>query len=187
MKVEPMKNIGLLVIAAACMVATSVDAAPKKKVIGCGWGFNTATVDDFLAHADLFNDTGLDGVLVWLRGNNKEGRPVGMRAIYDQDWTYEAFSPMIPKLREMTHHKAVKENFLITMRSPRAHKEWTDDKRKWMDTTYVQSWEESGDWRRGFITVRAPFSAKNLHLHLGVSLAPGEKCWFDSIEIIPLD
>jgi hypothetical protein len=31
MKVKPMKNIGLLVIAAACMVATSVDAAPKRK------------------------------------------------------------------------------------------------------------------------------------------------------------
>ena len=127
MKRKSMKNIGLLVVVAVCMAALYVDAAPKKKVIGCCWGFNTATVDDFLAHADLFKETGLDGVLVWLRGKNREGRPVGMRAIYDQDWTYEAFSPMIPKLREMTSHKAFKENFLITMRSPRVRKEWTDD------------------------------------------------------------
>jgi hypothetical protein len=64
---------------------------------------------------------------------------------------------------------------------------WTDGKRNWMDSVYVQDWEQSGEWRRGFITVRAPFTAKNLHLHLGVALAPGEKCWFDSIEIIPVD
>jgi hypothetical protein len=109
------------------LIASSVEAAQKKKVIGCCWGFNNATVDDFLSHADQFDKTGLDGVLVWLRGRNKVGRSVGMRAIYDQDWTYDAFAPMIPKLRKMTEHDAFKENFLITMRSPRERKEWTDD------------------------------------------------------------
>lgn len=108
-----------LLFAAAFSLAVSGAEASKKKVIGCGWGFNNATVDDFLAHAEEFGETGLDGVLVWLRGRDKTGRFVGMRAIYDQDWTYEAFAPMVPKLRKMTGYNAFKENFLITMRSPR--------------------------------------------------------------------
>ena len=126
MKGSCMKK-ALLFTVAFCLAVSSAEAAKKKKVIGCGWGFNTATADDFLAHSKEFGETGLDGVLVWLRGRDKSGRSVGMRAIYDQDWTYEAFAPMVPKLREMTKHNAFKENFLITMRSPRERKAWTDD------------------------------------------------------------
>ena len=120
-------NKVLIFAAAFGLVVFGAEAAQKKKVIGCGWGFNSATADDFLAHAKEFGETGIDGVLVWLRGNDKAGRPVGMRHIFYQDWTYEAFSPMVPKLREMTKHNAFKENFLITMRAPRERKEWTDD------------------------------------------------------------
>ena len=125
MKETSMKKA--LLFAAAFSLAVSGAEASKKKVIGCGWGFNNATVDDFLAHAEEFGKTGLDGVLVWLRGRDKTGRFVGMRAIYDQDWTDEAFAPMVPKLRKMTGYNAFKENFLITMRSPRVRKAWTDD------------------------------------------------------------
>jgi len=126
MKGVSMKSI-TVATAALCLCALAADAAPRKKVIGCGWGFNTATVDDFLSHAELFDETGLDGVLVWLRGRNPDGKSVGMRNIYEEDWTHEAFAPMVPKLKLMTEHEAFRENFLITMRSPRDRKEWTDD------------------------------------------------------------
>lgn len=114
------------VLAADCGAAQ--DTLPTKKAIGCGWGFSTATVDDFLANVDLFDKTGLDGVLVWMRGHNAEGRPVGMRNIYYEDWTSEMFAPMVPKLRKLSEHKAFRHNFLSTFRSPRNRFEWTDGK-----------------------------------------------------------
>ena len=72
---------GLVVASVACAVALSADAATRKKAIGCGWCFNSVTVDDFLANADAFDRSGLDGVLVWLRGRDGKGKSVGMRNI----------------------------------------------------------------------------------------------------------
>ena len=86
-----------LIVAAAIAAAVCAEAA-QKKAIGCGWGFNNVTVDDFLANADRFNETGLDGVLVWMRGKDGNGKPVGMRNIYYEDWTYEMFAPMVPAM-----------------------------------------------------------------------------------------
>ena len=119
-------NMKGMLAAAMCAAAMCAGAA-QKKAIGCGWGFNNATVDDFLANAGKFAETGIDGVLVWLRGRDANGKPVGMRGIYEQDWTYEAFAPMVPKLREMTTHAAFRENFLITFRSPAKRVAWSDD------------------------------------------------------------
>ena len=108
-------------------VASQICASPRKKVIGSGWCHNTATVDDFLDHAALYDRTGVDGVLVWLRGRDKEGNSTGMRGIWSEDWTCDMFSHMVPKLRKMTEHPAFRENFLATFRSPTNHVEWTDD------------------------------------------------------------
>ena len=119
-----MKKIFTAVLAALCVCGA---AAARTKAIGCGWGFNNVTVDDFLANADRFNETGLDGVLVWMRGRDGNGKPVGMRNIYYEDWTYEMFAPMVPKLRKMTEHPAFRENFLSTFRAPRKRIAWTDD------------------------------------------------------------
>ena len=63
MKGSCMKK-ALFFAAAFCLAVSGAEAAKRKKVIGCGWGFNTATTDDFLAHAKEFGETGLDGVLV---------------------------------------------------------------------------------------------------------------------------
>ena len=117
----------LLVAGVACAVALNADAEVRKKAIGCGWCFNSTTVDDFLANADAFDEVGLDGVLVWLRGRNGQGKAVGMRNIYTEDWSYEMFAPMVPKLKKMTEHRAFRDNFLITFRSPRTRIAWTDD------------------------------------------------------------
>ena len=117
----------LLVVGVACAVALNADAEVRKKAIGCGWCFNSTTVDDFLANADAFDEVGLDGVLVWLRGRNGQGKAVGMRNIYTEDWSYEMFAPMVPKLKKMTEHRAFRDNFLITFRSPRTRIAWTDD------------------------------------------------------------
>ena len=67
----------ILVVALACVTVLCAEGA-RKKAIGCGWGFNNVTVDDFLANAENFDATGLDGVLVWLRGKDAAGKPVGM-------------------------------------------------------------------------------------------------------------
>ena len=117
----------LIVAGVACAIALCADAADQKKVIGGGWGFNSATVDDFLANADAFDDVGLDGVFVWLRGRDGRGNAVGMRNIYTEDWSYEMFAPMVPKLRKMMEHRAFRHNFLVTLRSPRKRIAWTDD------------------------------------------------------------
>ena len=120
-----MHRMGMIVVA-ACVVAFGAMAS-QKKAIGCGWGFNTATVDDYLDNAGQFNETGLDGVLVWLRGRDGNGKPIGMRDIYERDWSYEMFAPMVPKLKKMTEHVAFRENFLITLRSPAKRVAWSDD------------------------------------------------------------
>ena len=39
----------ILVVALACVTVLCAEGA-KKKAIGCGWGFNNVTVDDFLAN-----------------------------------------------------------------------------------------------------------------------------------------
>ncbi len=116
----------ILVVALACVTVLCAEGA-KKKAIGCGWGFNNVTVDDFLANAENFDATGLDGVLVWLRGKDAAGKPVGMRNIYYEDWSCEMFAPMVPKLRKMTEHAAFRDNFLITLRAPRKRIAWSDD------------------------------------------------------------
>ena len=116
----------LAAITCAAMLAQA-DVAVGKKVIGVGWCHNPATPDDFIAHADLYDKTGIDGVLVWLRGRNSEGKPVGMRNILYENWSCEMFASMVPKLKAMTAHRAFRENFLITMRSPRTHLDWRDD------------------------------------------------------------
>lgn len=116
-----------LIAAVLCASGFFAAEASRKKVIGCGWEFNTATVDACLASADEFDRTGLDGVTVWLRGKDANGNPVGMRNIYEEDWTYEMFAPMVPKLRKMAEHTAFRHNFLITFGAPRKRIAWTDD------------------------------------------------------------
>ena len=117
--------LAFVVVAAISLFASEEKRA--KKVIGCGWGFNTAKVEDFLACAEQFDKTGLDGVTVWLRGRDKNGKAVGYRHIYTEDWSYDMFAPMVPKLKAMSKHKAFKENFLMTFRSPRKRYSWSDD------------------------------------------------------------
>ncbi len=112
----------------AALAAMAADGgAVRKKVIACGWGFNNVTVDDFLSNAEKFDQIGINGVLVWMRGKDGKGRPVGMRNIYGEDWEYGMFAPMVPKLRLMKEHAAFRDNFLITFRSPPARISWTND------------------------------------------------------------
>ena len=64
---------------------------------------------------------------------------------------------------------------------------WQDAKRKWTGRSeYLPFREKAGVWRRGSAVVRAPMTAKDMHLGLGVALAQGEKAWFDSIAVVPL-
>ena len=86
-----------------CAAVLCTEGAARKKAIGCGWGFNNVTVDDFLANAESFDATGLDGVLVWLRGKDAAGKPVwqlNQGFDYDGSVTDPAkFVPDLPSLR----------------------------------------------------------------------------------------
>ena len=66
---------------------------------------------------------------------------------------------------------------------------WKDEKGRYLRTAsqHMTFGAEAGRWRRGEIAVRVPAGAAAMQIALGVSLAPGEKAWFDSVGIFPLD
>ena len=65
---------------------------------------------------------------------------------------------------------------------------WKDVKGRYLRTAsqHMTFGEAAGRWRRGEIAVRVPAGAVAMQIALGVSLAPGEKAWFDSIGVFPL-
>ncbi len=118
---------GMLAAVTCAAMLAQADGAAGKKVIGIGWCHNPVTVDDLLEHADSYAETGLDGVTVWMRGKDAAGNGVGMRGIWSEGWTYGMFAHMVPKLKMLTAHKAFRETFLATFRSPTNRVDWTDD------------------------------------------------------------
>lgn len=124
MKSASTQNAPLLVSLSAALACAAASASavpesrPEKKFVALAWEFNEAWPKDFLAAADAFDETALDGVGIFLKGCAPDGSLVGMRDIFTAEWTYEAFAPQIPGMREMTKHRAFRECFGASFRSP---------------------------------------------------------------------
>ncbi len=102
------------------VISVTALAAPEgRKFVACAWEFASAWPRDFVAAADEFDKTAIDGVSIFLKGYDKDGNLIGMRDIFGVEWTYEAFAPLIPDMREMTRHRAFRECFCSSFRSPR--------------------------------------------------------------------
>ena len=114
----------------AVVAVSALAAQGNTKFVACAWEFAPAWPRDFVASADEFDKTALDGVSIFLKGYDKDGNLIGMRDIFGAEWTYEAFAPLIPDMREMTRHRAFRECFCSSFRSPRkidGHISWEND------------------------------------------------------------
>ncbi len=114
----------------AAMASVALAAPGRTKFIANAWEFGPAWPKDFVAAADEFDKTAIDGVGIFLKGYTPDGKLIGMRDIFSADWTYEAFAPLIPDMREMTKHKAFRESFCASFRSPLKYTgriAWEDD------------------------------------------------------------
>jgi hypothetical protein len=137
---ETNENIGLLVIAAACMVATSVDAAPKKKVIGCGYAYRYSSAKkDFAVSAHSTIRKQIDPVEPENRVKYLTQMQVGFGLYLDMYTTPENAKWYFPP---------------------------TEGSRL---RTFSENLAQAIDVADEYVWVY------------------GEKCWFDSIEIIPLN
>ena len=120
----------------AAMAGAALAAPGGRKFIAQAWEFGpNAWPKDFVAAADAFDKTGIDGVGIFLKGYDKNGNLIGVRDIFRTEWTYEAFAPLIPDMREMTKHRAFKESFCGSFRSP-------------LKDTGRIAWEDDETWAR---------------------------------------
>ena len=127
-----------LALSAICPSALAADGlweTPKKKIVASSWDLGCATIEEVAAQADLFDETGLDGVVVRVPYVTDAG---GKRIrLADENGDLEsthvteaAFGRYVPILRKMTaEHASLKHSFLGCNWSPvNGHRiSWTND------------------------------------------------------------
>ena len=122
------ERVKLATAALAAGLAVCASAAPQKKLIGCDWGSSEATPATFLAHADKFDRSGLDGLSFRLKTRLPDGSLRLLFQIFDEDWRYEDFEAELPNLRKMTEHPGLRNIFLGSLRAPlKRRAAWDDD------------------------------------------------------------
>ena len=91
--------IGFAVLAAA-------SAAARNRTIAYGWDVLRSSPGEFLANAAAWDDVPVDGVVFTLNAPNPAGGTFMHRRIpTDRGWTYEAFAPQVPILRQLVARK----------------------------------------------------------------------------------
>ncbi len=121
-------------IALAATLSISANAEPtypRKKLIGCGWGDSEATPATYLAHADKFDRSGLDGFLFRLKTRLPDGSLRMLFQIFDEDWRYEDFEAALPNLRKMAEHPGLRYHCIGSLRAPLKHRAAWDDDTVW--------------------------------------------------------
>ena len=119
----------LLLLVSVSFVATAAFAdGPRKKCISFGWEYGQLTPEQILANADKFKGTVIDGVGIYLRATNREGKPIGTYGFMtNPEWDIEAFSTQIPVLRKIAQTEHLSESFLKCFSAPTKRVPWTDD------------------------------------------------------------
>ena len=93
-------------LAGALTFAPSAQA--RNRVIAYGWDVLRSSTEDFLANAEAWDEVPVDGVVFTLNAPNPAGGMFMHRRIpTDKGWTYEAFAPQVPVLRQLVARKSL--------------------------------------------------------------------------------
>ena len=117
----------------AVALCATVCAHARVKFIAHGWDTMDVSPEQILAHADLFDKTGIDGVTIALPvRRQKDGTEANFwHAPTDGPWRYETFADQVPILRRIVEHPSLSNSFLLCSFSPMSGRiDWRDDS-KW--------------------------------------------------------
>ena len=103
-----MKNTVQVSICLACGLLFSLSVQARNRVIAYGWDVLRSSTEDFLANAEAWDEVPVDGVVFTLNAPNPAGGMFMHRRIpTDKGWTYEAFAPQVPVLRQLVARKSL--------------------------------------------------------------------------------
>ena len=101
---------------------------PEKKFIAHGWDLLAVSPEEVLANADAFDETGVDGVTLMLRGKFADGRHYDhTRIMNDGIWPREQLKDKIAVFREIVKHPSLRESFVSSWWAPQKRLKWDDD------------------------------------------------------------
>ncbi len=93
-------------IAGALILAVTAEA--RNKVIAYGWDVLRSSPESFLENAAAWDEVPVDGVVFTLNAPNPAGGQFMHRHVTtDKGWTYEAFAPQVPVLRQLVARKSL--------------------------------------------------------------------------------
>lgn len=125
-KVESKRKAAALAALVSC--AALVASANANKFIAGGWEFASATADDLLAKAELYDQSVLDGYILYINASTRVGYRLSSREIIHQPaWDWEDLKPLVPKYRQLLAHKAFRHSFLNSYRAATNRVAWADD------------------------------------------------------------
>jgi len=106
--------------------------AERKKVVSFAWEWRFLTPDDLVRSAKKINDTGLDGIGIYISPKGHVGEWNWMSRWLSEarfEWTHEMVEDQIPALKKATEHKGLRECFIMSLAAPRKRIDWKDDAR----------------------------------------------------------
>ncbi len=122
-----MKNVIIAAVAVATAVAACAEPVQKKFVL-FGWELQEATPGQILANADKLAGTPFDGVGIYLKIKDAEGRECSYRGtVSGPEWPKGVFDPYLPDLKRFAETDHLRESFIVGFRSPLKRLKWTDD------------------------------------------------------------
>ena len=114
--------IGLMAALALCA------SAEARKFIASGWEFQYVDVDGLLARADEMDKAPIDGCMLYVQTEGRDGKRIASREIMQSPkWDWADLEPLVPKYRQLTAHKAFRHSFLDCFRAAKKRILWTDD------------------------------------------------------------
>ena len=123
--------LGTLLLLSADAVEPSVSwGAGRKKVVSSGWEWRYMTPSDYVKCADRIDETGLDGVVVYITVAGHDGDQEWMsHRISDGKiaWTKDMVADQVSDFRKVTAHPGMRESFIRSLGSPRTRLDWADD------------------------------------------------------------
>lgn len=130
MTIKGVLLLALLSVAAVGSVEAAFAPLPcnARKVIYFGWDTLGATTEDVYVNRDKFAEAGFDGIAMQVDGVDPNGqRIVGRKVISSRQWSYDDFAATLPKLKEMTKLKGLKESVAMVYWMSKPRLKWDDD------------------------------------------------------------
>ncbi len=100
----------------------------RKKVVAFGWEWGDMPVSRILEYADQIDETGIDGVSLYIRAKAADGKSHRSSSVIDGvEWTDAMVADQIETLRKATEHRGLRECFMRTLGAPTKRVDWKDD------------------------------------------------------------